>query len=70
MHVRIWITPTQLSILQDEARLAHRIPKDHLEWLIGQALEPPETRRDELRTRIERLEQYVRSGEMCDASTQ
>jgi hypothetical protein len=59
MRVTIWLTPTQLSILQDEARLAHRIPKDHLEWLIGQALEPPADPYATLQARVAQLEQQV-----------
>jgi hypothetical protein len=55
MRVTIWLTPEQLSTLQDQARLAHRPPKDHLEWLIEQTLQGE----NDLRDRVERLEQRV-----------
>jgi hypothetical protein len=61
MRVTIWLTPEQLSTLQDQARLAHRAPKDHLEWLVEKTLHDE----NDLQERVKRLEQQVG---LCPAS--
>jgi len=59
MRVYVHIPDTLLSTLQDQARLAHRSPREHLEWLLEQTLQGPQERCDDLRQRVERLEQQV-----------
>jgi hypothetical protein len=55
MRVTIFLPPEILSSLQDQARLAHRAPKDHLEWLVEQTLRGE----NNLQERVKRLEQQV-----------
>lgn len=59
MRVTVYLTSEQLHLLQDQAFLAYRAPRVHLQWLIDQALQTEDSERDALCQRIKRLEQHV-----------